>query len=75
MGRLWVHLGCQRVPNSAHGSHFDALWGERCKSENYAPVQAGASLLWSQGVLRDLDGTTLRTLSLACVLEHIFYII
>ena len=42
------------APKGAKGSHFRALWGDKWKCENYAPVQAESSLLRLEGVLRDL---------------------
>ena len=40
------------------GSHFKALWGDKWKCENYAPVEAKASLLRLEGVLRNLSCIT-----------------
>ena len=42
------------APKGVKGSHFRALWGDKWKCENYAPVQAESSLLRLEGVLRDL---------------------
>ena len=41
-------------PKGAKGSHFKALWSEKWKCENYAPVEAESSLLRLEGVLREL---------------------
>jgi hypothetical protein len=41
---------------------LDYFFGNRWKCENYAPVQAGASLLRSEGVPGDILCTTLATL-------------
>ena len=42
------------APKGAKGSHFRALWGDKWKCENYAPVEAESSLLRLEGVLREL---------------------
>ena len=42
------------APKGAKGSHFRALWGDKWKCENYAPVGAESSLLRLEGVLREL---------------------
>ena len=42
------------APKGAKGNHFKALWGDKWKCENYAPVEAESSLLRLEGVLRDL---------------------
>ena len=39
---------------AATGRHFRALWNDKWKCENYAPVEAESSLLRLEGVLRDL---------------------
>ena len=41
------------APKGAKGSHFRALWGDKWKCENYAPVEAESLLLRLEGVLRD----------------------
>ena len=41
-------------PKGAKGSHFRALWGDKWKCENYAPVGAESLLLRLEGVLREL---------------------
>ena len=50
-GPVW---GANGSPKGAKGSHFKALWSEKWKCENYAPVEAESSLLRLEGVLRDL---------------------
>ena len=46
--------GANGSPKGAKGNHFKALWSEKWKCENYAPVGAESSLLRLEGVLRDL---------------------
>ena len=46
------------APKGAKGSHFRILWGDTWKCENYAPVEAKASLLRLEGVLRNLSCIT-----------------
>ena len=41
------------APQDVKGSHFIALWGDKWKCENYAPVEAESSFLRLEGVLRD----------------------
>ena len=45
-------------PKGGKGSHFRALWGDKWKCENYAPVEAESLLLRLEGVLRNLIDTT-----------------
>ena len=55
---LWATLGPFGEPTGGSrgvkGTHFRALWGDKWKCENYAPVEAKASLLRLEGVLRGL---------------------
>jgi len=55
-GRRWDLLGSQQTggPKGAKESHFKALWGDKWKCEIYAPVEAKASFLRLEGILRDL---------------------
>ena len=46
------------APKGAKESQFRALWGDTWKCENYAPVEAKASLLRLEGVLRNLSCIT-----------------
>ena len=68
-GPTWKAKGIQKDVN---GGHFGWLWGDKWKSENYAPVRAGASLLRSEGASGDIIGTTLGTLSFRCLSELFF---
>ena len=49
-----ANLGANRPQKSAMGNHFGALWGDKWKYANYAPVEAESSLLRLEGVLRGL---------------------
>ena len=42
------------TPKGAKGCHFKALWSEKWKCENYAPVEAKTSFLRLEGILRGL---------------------
>ena len=42
------------APKGAKGIHFKALWGDKWKCENYAPVEAESSFLRLEGILRNL---------------------
>ena len=63
---LWELFGTIGRPKDsqkcANDSHCRPCWMDRCKCENYAPVQAGASLLGLEGAPGDLLCTTLATL-------------
>ena len=60
------------APKGAKGSHFRALWAEKWKCENYAPVGAESSLLKLEGVLRELICITSNILVSACAFEDTF---
>ena len=51
MGPFGEPMGASK---GAKGSHFRPLWGDKWKCENYTLVEAESSLLWLEGVLREL---------------------
>ena len=50
--------GAKGSPKLDIEGHFGVLWGDKWKCENYAPVEAKASFLRLEGVLRDLSCIT-----------------
>ena len=53
------------APKGANRSHFKALWGDKWRCENYAPVGAESSLLRLEGVLREIICSTSGSLVLS----------
>ena len=65
MGDFLPIWGAKGLQKRAIWSHFGGLLGTRRKSENYAPVEAKASLLRLEGVLRNLSCITSGSLVLS----------